>query len=1090
MADDSPDNQAWISPGRADTVDGPTRASAERRDEEQGRGTCCATNDTLEDNSKEDMTEPYQAGARASASRSRKTNEAVPSRSVSNTGAWRSASLISPPQPPVVPLLTSSTLSSPSAEPRQPSVTAPSQQIALSPPSPLPDQLPDTPRGGTNTAEELSPATKGALQRLRLQLNQAERAAALQQALCEAAHHEKEDVQLQLDALLRIQSELERRSQLHEVAFAEAEQRHAAEKRRWEAEQQKTLSQPQMAHDAQLRETQDVVDALRAQLGNSNNEVQTLRLQLAEVHEELRALMEEYLNGKQQLLEARHAQADAAQQCASLKLKTEDSVKAAQSARLQSLAVKHLRAGLQNAEERAVVSQLAFRILCEQLAVVLKQRNPPMDSCDVSALSTSGHALPSVGDGRDLTTSTHKSAATQPVRDVASTLYAAMSEEDVAAAVDAALSKEYLDLPQLCSPPQLAAATINQGDVNGVLPFKDNEALITSHLNDNSNRSYSLSAACRAFLTQRRQEVQNVLNFVVDHRNRSVREMRAAADARAAEMERVLSTELRHLQSQITEQQQETLAQGQRHDVAVDATPSLRDVSTTVHDGVAALATNTLSASKKMSSTAEVNAADFVKTSSPTSAADPYTLQAALADAQRALLLEQRHTALLRRDVEDLHHARYTTTALAEVAETLKDVRDSIAQLVRDAVDNMQGVAMRTNDDQWRSREQEPADEKSRWRRLREDETESPRRSAMPTAATVSGSRAQTVHIDGALLLSVRKAVLLAEAQVERVGEEVLGETRRGRFVDALDAAAAAEAPSTNGTPSGLEAGVASSGRGAPTPSAASRSEKQQRIYADLKGLLHRSHVEVSGAAHGETYTAPPPSAFVTRYSPDGSRWVAGIRPPPQRTSSSSVLPVGAVVSPARSPAATSAAVPSPYVRAYVRSLGGAPAAVLSTYTAPTRPHGTTSSSTRSSSTALRLLEGMMTTAQELRNVGNLLEVLRENAATQVELQQASLLRWEERITRVVGEGLDKVTAMLQAMRPPLASLELLQRRGLHDRRGSTALFPTALSGMTAEGAEDSPRHSPQGRLAGVLAGKPMVREAASTGAVCYSYSA
>ncbi|KPI88133.1 hypothetical protein ABL78_2766 [Leptomonas seymouri] len=1083
MADDSPGTNSWTSPRHVDNINAATLHSSEPNGDGRGREGSYTARDALDGMDNGVASEHYQATSSDSASRFWMRSKEVSPRSTPNAAARRGA-----------------TLTAPLPTPRS-FATPPCKDVATDSLRSTLMRQPATLDSSVATTEEASPVPRGVLQRLRLQLNQAERAASLHQALYEAAQVEKADLQLHFDELLRIQSELERRSQRNEAALAEAERRHAAEKLKWEVERQNGLAQLQAAHDAQLQEGEVAAEALRAQIEGSNKEIQALQSQLTVVRAELHALMEEHLVVEQQLLQAQSAQTAAEELCASLRLKAEDTAEAEQSARAQGLAAEALTAALREASERMAVSELAFHTVRDQLAVVLKQQFTPLDSCEVSALSTSGCALRSVGDRRDSATITHKSSTTESALDVSNTLRAAMSEEVLAAVVDAALSQQSLTLCQLdfssqtITAAQTAAVADRQADANPFIRPQGEAAPAVAHVQESSNRSLRLSAACRAYLKQRRQEVQGVLRAAADSCRRVAREEREAADARAAVMERALSTELQKLQSQVAEQQRRALEKVQRQDAAVDVKPTRHDSSTTANDDVSQpVADQKLTPNERYGNPA-AGAADIMRAPVPASAADLHALNAALSEAKHALAQEQRHAALLRKDVDELHQARYVTTVLTKVEETLKDMHQSIAHLLRDAVDDMQSVErMIAGGAPWPTDTDDYDRERGRWRRIRDDDMGSPRRSSAPAATTVPFTRGHAVQVDKAVMRSVQKAALLAEAQVERVGEELLGEARRGRFADAGMTIVLAEAYPTNGKHAAFETGSAPSRRGAPTAATSPRSEKQQLVYEDMKGLLHRWRAESGDVAQRPSHLLSPPNASVLRYSPDGSRWMAGIRPPPQRTSSSS-LPSGSVATPARQcVSATASTALSPYVRAYVHSLEETSVAALPISSVPTHHHRAVPS-TLSSATALRVLEEMAAAAQGLRNVGDLLEMLQEEEETREERRQACLLKWEGRIARAVDEGINIVRSALKATRPPNIALELFQRNR-RGGQGSTCSVQTPPRAIDIDDADGSQRQQPQARLANVLSGVRIVHEdaptatASSADAMCCGYNA
>lgn len=1099
MTEDFPETNSWMSPARADEVEWQSPHSISMRSQ-ACQSRCVSYADGQADAAERASAKPPCAPRETAASvaTAAAANSAPPyvadealeqhHRSTSHPDAMKTAQLTSPSPTRPAELKEAQLSLASSAEPQRPSVAS---QPAAAWCTAL--QVHPT-NSSTNTTEEMSAtAAKGAaLQRLRLQLHQAERAAALQQALREAVQSEKDELQLQFEELLRIQSELERRSQQHEADLAEAAQRHATEKLAWEVERQKE----------------------GAQLKASQNEVQVLQLEVADAREELRVLMEDHLSKQEDLLATKSAQAAAEQLCGALKTKLEVASE-------EVRAAERLAAAVKDAEERAAVSQLAFHTLCDQLASVLKRPSSTSASREGSALSISGLAL--LSGAMD---SPSKNPTTHSTFDVKDMLRTAMSEERVAAAVEAALSQQsvghHLDSSNPPSRANRAAkitttnANNNEHGNSSLSAFKVQTAATAASRTTPSVQGdvHILSDACLAMLQQCRQEVQQTLTSVVEQHCRVARDTQAVADTRAAEMERALSAELRQLRAQMEGQkrQQQQLEEAhlertQRQDVGVEV--QLFQQEKNAMD----VAEIPRTVAEKPLST---NAADGADTpTAPTlhfSTADPQVLQAACAETQRALLLERRHTALLQAELTELHEAHHTTTLLTSVEQTLHNVHQSIVVLIRDAVVEVRNVGGTWHDsDAMCDSGDGDRREKGHQGRVYERGASRLREHVRPIPTAVFSNGAESrpaASLDGATMECVRRAVLLAEAQVARVGEELLGDIQRDRFAGAVSTLVSAYPRSATvdvSVSQGINQQIKSEKR--MPPLASPRSARQQQVYEEMQALLRRSHAEELS----QTATQLPSAS---RYSPDGSRWLAGIHPPPPPAPSShnsvsrqpqhrcsTPLPSGTIVTPARQTNSGADAInggPSPYVRAYVHALeetpedtGAAPS--IASHAVFAERHSGARGCASTSPMALRLFEGMATTTQELRNIGDLLELLRDNEMTREGRLQACLLTWEAHIRTAVKEGLSRVQALVTQLRPPNAALEAFQRQR-QDRQGvesssQTPTLPMHIEAAAAAALDSTRRKPAEARLSDVLAGKSAATSgASSTGAVCFPH--
>jgi hypothetical protein len=1122
MADDSPsDSNSWMSPERVDCARLQSLYSVERAEGQSIHDASCMRNEVLREEGSSSGGDPPGGRARAAAAdipatHYNSTRHLVHPSETTYEGFQRTVSLTSPSPTRPADLASPRVSSPPSAEPHRSSSSGAAAAVSNAlEASTVPRHNAQGYHGASKeeVEEALSPPAKGTLQRLRLQLNQAERAAALQRALCEAVQSDKADLQLQLEELLRIQAELERRSQLCETTFAEAEQRHATEKLAWELERQAELTQVRASHDAQLRQSESIHEAMQAQLVASRDELHRLQSDLAEAREELRTVMAESLHEREELVEERQARAVAEQMCVSLRLRAQRAEEAEEVTQRAVHAAAQLRDAVRAAEERAAVSECAFQTLCDQLSHVVERQGVASVSFEVSAVSSpeEGTSVDNLreGDAEGADTST----ATRSTVDVARALKAAMNQENIAKAVNAALSEQqhqYQPRSHSLLLSDNAAATAAAKEVKG------HDGAFSTAPTVAKPQTCTLSNASCASLQQHQKEVQQALMSVVECCRRIARETRAAAYAQAAETECVLSAELRQLRSQLgtyeqlEQQKKSTLLQNAAVDARLVRNGSAAgggkdddDVPPTSNSHPAPPAVRHVDSAVCASDAA----AEARALPPPTS--DVRALQQALADMRQALLLEQRNSALLMKEVEGLQGTHHTATLLAQVEETLKDVQKSVTQLVHGVSDDVLSWGTTTlrhpsapNDDDGGS----GGDEEEKGRRTRAMDkgftTSPPQPTPHPTTNVPAG-----LQLDRSMMCAVHKAVLLAEAQVERVGEELLGETRSSRFVGATDAFDEAQALPASPTAKGNAVyGVSS----VPTDhrfvnsttTTPPLSAKQRRVYEDLQGLLYRSRMEESGVGSSEkAMTLSLPSAAVSRYSPDGSRWLAGIRPPPPPPLSSapalqspSALPSGAVVTPARQSrfAITSTPrAPSPYVRAYVQSLEGVPS---SSPPMPTSPAGMptqrrhTTTSTLPFSSSLQLFESMVTTTQELRNVGDLLEVLREHEEQRGERQHACLLMWERRIIRKVTEEMGKVQAMLGTLRQPNTALAWFQRhREDQISAGNIDQAPPHLwRGNDVDARRSPQRHPPHVCLADALAGKTAAPTGLPTGAVCY----
>ncbi|KAK7201361.1 hypothetical protein NESM_000198500 [Novymonas esmeraldas] len=476
-----------------------------------------------------------------------------------------------------------------------------------------------------------------------------------------------------------------------------------------------------------------------------------------------------------------------------------------------------------------------------------------------------------------------------------------------------------------------------------------------------------MTKAGRLCCRQHQQAVQAALARARDGYRRAAREATAAADQRAAEVEQALSTELATLRAKLELSQQELKTVS--HSGAAELVAARR-----AHPEASSLTSAPAAGGAVMRADAAVWTGDDTEASTRYKvAAGPSPEEGALADAQRQLRHERSYVRQLESEVQSLRSSNSAVAVLEGLTETVQDTRLAVHRAVRSAVADLQRVTAQAahplplrpqslNDSASAPVLGEvgtpPQSLRSRWRAMSDTD------GCASNGGTPAGAAGRAV-LDASFMRGVQRAIVRVETYVEQVGTALMA--GHGQLATPPSAPLAAAA------------------------TASGRSAQQQRVYEEMQWLLRRSAAD--GGTAAAAAASVPDTTPVARYSPEGSRWMSGIRPPRPRP------PAGVNVSPPSRP--------SPYVAAYVTSTADDPRTATALAATPTTAFRDVQ----------RSLVHLSDATQELRNVGRLLDTLREADDTRELRQQQCLEHWHDAVVGVVEDALSRVDAAVMRVR-------------------------------------------------------------------------
>ncbi|CAJ1992232.1 hypothetical protein conserved [Leishmania donovani] len=889
-----------------------------------------------------------------------------------------------------------------------------------------------------------------------LQPQQAEEATTSHLALREGAWMENEELRQQLGALLRIQEELARRYQQREAASARVEERHASEKKLLALEKEQALAQLSQVYEEQLQMLRNAEMSAQSNADALAAEVVTLRRELSEVQEELRKSLEQQLECQRQSDEAITAQARISADCETFRTAAAG-VKPERAAEVTAQ-LAELQRKLWITEERAAAAELALQSLCSQLTAAA-ETTLAVAGADVQV----GHTL-----GRDVTADAKAvhCLSTSEFFSKGAQATAAPVLFDEAAVLNAVLSSmQDIGVSAAFSSPLRASSTTGGEDVaelsrsgsNGTsmleTPFSQHQ-LTKPVLPPSAD---ACGAPIRARLSnagllrcrQHRQLLQVVLARVSDGYQRVARE--AAADARAAKAEHVLSNEVKELRARL-EQSQQLLLSHERGRQDEDSRTHGRDV---------AGCQTTQSILQRRSSVGVVtDAVDAFSVKAPEAAAaaalkhggavEKAAYDEALAEAQRQLRHERSYICRLQKEVQSLRSSSCATTVLESLTNTVQNMRVAVCRLVRDAVADVQRIFEQepqrlqaaatdvrgcASETVWRDDAGQVLC--GRWRAMHE-EGRHHLNNSLPARETDHVHFAATALLsppllDFAFVRAVHKSILRAEAYVQQVSATLLRDYQRvfsdahallGTHKQDQDTAYTTCAPprsqrmsfsardTVHNSLSGAhgayrevplkrlaEGSGTSFGVDSPSPSPSTafsgatrkRTAQQQRVYAEMRDLLQRSAPSHDGMT---AFAASP-----LHHSPDGSRWLSGTGP-------LQACPSGMNVSPTSQP--------SPYVAAYVTK-----PAELRRAASSCMPLDSAAKSVAGSADARLGFAHLAEATQELRNVGRVLDNIRDAEETREARRQQRLQDWQDAIVEAVDGVRERIEDALTLLRRP-----------------------------------------------------------------------
>ncbi|GET91988.1 hypothetical protein, unknown function [Leishmania tarentolae] len=889
----------------------------------------------------------------------------------------------------------------------------------------------------------------------KFRLQQTERAVTSQVALFEEARMENEELRQQLGALLLIQEELERRCQQREAVTGRAEQRHESEIKVLELEKEQALAQLRESYEEQLQALRDAEVVAQSNVDALAKEVVTLRRQLSVTQQELRASMEEQLECQRQSDEAISRQARMEAECVA-------SQAAAADAQAKITAqLSELRRKLWATEERASAAELALQSLCSQLTAAAENTLAGATAgADVEVEENCEQD--ETADAKPvqccLTSKNFKGAeatAAPVVFDEAAVLSAVLSVME-----DSGIGTT-LPSPLRSSSEMGGKETAERSPYSSTCTSMKNEALLsqdqlTAPLLPPSADTCSapirahLSNAARLRCRQHRELIQSVLARVSDAYQRVAR--RSATDARLCAVEHVLFKEIKEWRARLDE----------RHQRLPSNERARQDDGSHAHGGDAAGCQAPHSISTRRCSVGVVTDAVDSFNAHVTKVAAAAALQReetgakaayeeTLAESQRQLRYERSYIVQLQNEIQSLRTSNNAATVLESLTNTLQTLRAAVCRLVRDAVADMQRLygqrsqrlqAAATNIGGFASemvfREDTGHLLRRRWRSMHEADTHRLKSSSSAgetddvTCATIA-LPSYSPLLDFAFVRAVHKSILRAEALIEKVSTTLLRENDRvfahahalfGAYKEDQGSVCATCAPTrshmmsfsardavqdswSGANRAGREVSshrVAEEGgtsyRGdiplvppwtAFSAATGNRTAHQQKVYAEMRDLLHRS-----AASH---YDVPAPAISASHHSRAEPLWLLGAQPQQARPSGMNVSPT-----PQR----------SPYVAAYFTGPAEFPR-VDSSYVLLDSAETPATVAADARLGFAQLADAM----QELRNVGRVLDNIRDAEETREEKWQQCLQHWQGAILEAVDGVRERIESALTLLRRP-----------------------------------------------------------------------
>ncbi|KAG5469161.1 hypothetical protein LSCM4_02559 [Leishmania orientalis] len=978
--------------------------------------------------------------------------------------------------------------------------------------------------GGAHSAPS-TPTPNDSVKVLPLPLQQGERATASQPAVGEGTRMENEDLRRQLGTLLRIQEELERRCQQREGLTA--------------LEKEQALAQLRKMHEEELQELRDAETVAQSNADALAEEVVMLRSELAEVQDELRASMEQQLKYQRQSDEARNEQARMAAEYAAAELQAERSAEVIfQLSELRKkLWAAEERAAAAELALQSLCDQLAAAAAAAEATVAVEGTGEQVAHTPVRDASADAKPM-CCSRASGFLSSGAQAAVTAGLFDEAAVLAAVISAME-----KHGVSGVLFPSPKPSSRREVGGeAELPHSDSNATaksikLPISQHQRAETvpRPLADASIAPMQahLSNAGLLHCRQHRKSMQVAMARVSDGYQRVAREAAAAANARAAKAGHALSGEVEALGVRL--QQSQLLLppyEGNR-----------QDNESTNHERESAgcqTAQSDLQCRSSVGVVTDAVGAFSVDAPRAAAAASCYDASAAtgayeesLAETQRQLRHERSYIDQLEKELQSLRTSSYGASVLEGLSKIVQDMRLAVCRLIRDAVADVQRIAVQDSqklqtavisDDDHRGelvwRDDAGLALRGRWHTMNEDtryhmSSTSPARQSDGVHRTTPALPASAPLLDFAFVRAVQKSILRAEAHVQQVSATLLSSCQRAaadactlsgayetgapyrplrmpfsakdladdsqRGANGLHEEAPSRRPVENdGTSFG--GGKQSLSPSIPFTAAPGKgSAHQQRVYAELRGLLQR----LSSAEDGVTACTPAPSSS----TPEEFRRLSRARPPQTR-------PLGL--------SASLACQPSPYVAAYVVESAEVRREALSCLA-----RGCAAGPVRVSADG-RLGFALLTDAiQELRNVGRLLGSMRDAEETREARWQQYMQKWQDAIVAAVDRVWERVDSALTLVRRPEMGGEGLPCYTVELAKASRVLSPLMAMSLSIcadpadnKGAQARQRpdaqlsfmhdkensavtpHQPS-RLAEVLSGK--IPSKAGSGAVLYA---
>ncbi|KAG5469517.1 hypothetical protein LSCM1_02740 [Leishmania martiniquensis] len=884
---------------------------------------------------------------------------------------------------------------------------------------------------------------------LPLQVQQAERAIDAQLVFDKETRRENEELRRQMEALLRIQEELERRCQRWEAVTAGAAEGPAPQ-RALALEREQALAQLREVYEGQLQKSRKAEIAAQSDADALAKEVVMLRSELAGVHDELRASMEQQLKCQRQSDEARNVQVRMAAECATLRSAADD----------VTSQLKELHKKLWAAEERAAAAELALQALCHQLAAATE-----------AAMATEGHR-----EEVEHTPPLHTSADAKPINGSPTSEFLSsgshapatallFDEAAVLTAVVSAMERHsmsgLLSSPLNSSPPRddEGATALSPSDPSTVATtmapplsqYPRSESVLRSSAGVSTALMQShLSNAGLLRCRQHRRSMQIAMARVSDGYQRVAQEAAAAASSRAAKLEQTLSDEVEELRARLRQPQQVLLPhknsrqEKESHTSEREEAECQTTLSSLQHRPCVGVVTDAMAA-------ASSDAPRVAATASACAvSATTIAYEESLAEMQRQLRHERSYIRQLQKEVQSLRTSNDAVSALKGLSQTIQDMRVAVCRLLRDTVADVQSIATQARQ-QPQLVATDNGDESSElvWQgdtgqvlhgerhTVRED-PKHPMKSTSPRRRPDSVRRASAALpslpslLDFAFVRAVHKCILRAEAHVQQVSAALLSSYQQAAAVartssgiyeadhDVVYATGALyhpyrmPAPATDvaddpqrgangiyqeppsrwppddGHPSG--GALPAPSLSAPsTADSSKRTAQQEKVYAELRGLLQR----LSTAKEGITACTPVPLCTV----PEECRRWSGTQPPRTRALGSSD---------------SLTAQPSPYVAACLAESAGLRRAALSSLARDSA--GGPAAITADGRLGFSLLTDAI---QELRNVGRLLDTIRDAEETREARWQQCMQEWQDAIVAAVDRVWERINDALALARRP-----------------------------------------------------------------------